>query len=75
MNLQVPSGFGTTPMGDICKVEIGILVNGPKSLPLEISLFSFARVSAGNYVAETKCLDITCLLGPVYIKQTPSENP
>jgi hypothetical protein len=45
-NLQVPSGFGITPMRDICKVKIGILVNGPKIIPLETSLFSFARVSA-----------------------------
>ena len=45
-NLQVPSSFGITPMRDICKVKIGILVNGPKIIPLETSLFSFARVSA-----------------------------
>ena len=39
-NLQVPSGFGITPMRDICKVKIGILVNGPKFLPIETSLFN-----------------------------------
>jgi hypothetical protein len=27
-------------MRDICKVKIGILVNGPKFLPIETSLFN-----------------------------------
>lgn len=55
--------FGTKPIGDVCKFEMGRLENGPNILPKLTSFKKNSLVSNFNVCAESKVLAIR---GPVY---------
>lgn len=75
MSLQISYDFSTKPNGDILKLEIGLLMKGPIIILWLISFRNFVNVSNQLISAETKLLELTGSLGPVYWRRTPSLKP